>query len=138
VTPTNRNKKVKDKDLAFSEEDIIPYEKWLVAFKNNNSKRFSRGSLFLRQFYAPGFYEAYDMVATYSEKFLVEVLWFKEKRNCGYPYLYQNYPQLESLCTYCNAMFNHIEPIPCSKTNCFAEFCSKECVLNHYNIRHKK
>jgi hypothetical protein len=50
----------------------------------------------------------------------------------------QNYPQLESLCTYCKAKFNHIEPIPCSETNCFAEFCSKECGLNHYNIRHKK
>ena len=137
MTVSDRNSKAGKRYIAL-DEDAIPSEKWLVAFKSSRSKRFLRGTLFVRQFYAPGFYEAYDIVATYSEKFQVEIQWFKEKRNCGYTYLCRNYPELESICTYCNGMFNHIDPIPCPETTCLAELCSKECVINHSNIRHKK
>lgn len=138
MNANQRYRKIRDKELAFTEENIIPYENWLAAFKRSGSRSFLSKQTFLRQFSAPGFYEAYDTVATYSEKLQLEILWFKEKRNCGYPYNSHNYPQLESLCTYCNNLFNHIDPIPCSNINCFAEFCSKDCTVNHYNLRHKQ
>jgi hypothetical protein len=92
---------------------------------------------FVRQFYAPGFYEAYDIVATYAEKSNVNILWFKEKQNCSDNYINNNYPALESFCTYCNHKFNHIDPIPCIDDDCYAEFCSKECTMDHYKMKHK-
>ena len=64
-------------------------EKWLVAFRNPSSKRHPDGSVFVRQFYAPGYYEAYDTVMTHAEKSSLEVLWFREKRNCE-PFLNRN------------------------------------------------
>src|SRR6476620_6692193 len=109
----------------------VKSEKLLVAFKNPNSKKNPESSIFVRQFYAPGFYEAYDIVATHAEKLKLDILWFKEKRNCGYAYINNNYLQLESFCTYCNNKFNHIDPIPCIKEDCLAEFCSKECMMDH-------
>ncbi|MDW0282725.1 MAG: hypothetical protein QN720_09495, partial [Nitrososphaeraceae archaeon] len=90
-----------------------------------------------RQFYAPGFYEAYDIVATYSEKLQVEILWFQEKRNCGLPYSGGNYPDLESLCTYCNNFFNYQDPIPCPHAHCTADLCSRQCLKDHTSLKHK-
>lgn len=124
-------------EIAFREDEILPYEKWLVAFQNNFSPTILEDTVFLRQFFAPGFYEAYDMVATYAEKSQVEILWFLEKRECGIPYLNSEYPELESLCTYCNNFFNLHDPIPCPDPQCSAKFCSRNCLQAHIDIKHK-
>lgn len=123
------------KKVASDEE--IPSEKWLVAYRNPSSKRHPDGSVFVRQFYAPGYYEAYDTVLTHAEKMNLEVLWFREKRSCE-PFLNRNFPELEALCTYCNKKFNHSEPVPCADSACGAEFCSRECMAEHGRLRHKK
>jgi hypothetical protein len=123
-------------EIAFEEEQILPYEKWLVAFKNDFTGDHLDESMFLRQFYAPGFYEAYDMVATYAERSQVQVLWFQEKRNCGAPYINTNYPELESLCTYCNNFFNHGDYVPCRDCHCSARFCSRKCLDEHIDLKH--
>jgi hypothetical protein len=137
LSENRKQRKIQEKKPIASEDEILLSEKWLVAFQNPNSKKNTKSSISVRQFYAPGFYEAYDIVATYAEKLRVTILWFKEKRNCGYNYINNNYPQLESFCTYCNNKFNHIEPIPCIKEDCLAGFCSSECMLDHYKMRHK-
>jgi hypothetical protein len=49
-------------------DDEIPAEKWLVAYRNPISKKHPGGSIFMRQFYAQGYYEAYDTVLTHAEK----------------------------------------------------------------------
>jgi len=117
-------------------DDEIPAEKWLVAYRNPNSKKDPGGSVFMRQFYAPGYYEAYDMVLTQAEKMNLEVLWFREKRSCE-QFLNHNFPELESKCTYCNKKFNHFEPVPCINDRCDSEFCSKECMTEHCRLRHR-
>jgi hypothetical protein len=120
---------------SVASDDEIPAEKWLVAYRNPDSKRNPEGSVFMRQFYAPGYYEAFDMVLTYAEKMRLEVLWFREKRCCE-AFLNRNFPELESKCIYCNKKFNHTEPVPCVNDGCEAEFCSKECMLDHCKLRH--
>jgi hypothetical protein len=119
-----------------SSGDEIPAEKWLVAYRNPASKRHPGGSVFMRQFYAPGYYEAYDTVLTHAEKMSLEVLWFREKRSCE-PFLNRDFPELEAICTYCNKKFNHAEPVPCGHEGCGAEFCSRECMADHRAMRHK-
>ena len=47
------------RSLRSEEDEVLLPEKWLVAFKNPNSKKNPSTSIFVRQFYAPGFYEAY-------------------------------------------------------------------------------
>jgi hypothetical protein len=126
----------KSKDEAFQEEDSLPYEKWLAAFRNGPDSEMSEGYEFLRQFHATGFYEAYDVVATYAEKSQVEILWFMEKRECGYPFVNNNYPELESICTYCNGFFSYMDSIPCPSPGCSSEFCSKICLQDHVGFRH--
>jgi hypothetical protein len=116
--------------------DEIPAEKWLVAYRNTASKKHPGGSVFMRQFYAPGYYEAYDTVLTHAEKMNLEVLWFREKRSCE-PFLNRDFPELEAICTYCNKKFNHAEPVPCGHEGCGAEFCSRECMADHRAMRHK-
>ena len=86
------NKESND-EIAFKEDDILPYEKWLAAFRNGSSSEILEGHEFLRQFHATGFYEAYDIVASFAEKSQVEILWFLEKRECGHPYVNSNYPE---------------------------------------------
>lgn len=127
------------KRTAVADSDDVSLEKWLVAYRNPASKKHSAvgGSVFMRQFYAPGFYEAYDTVFTHAEKMNLEVLWFQEKRNCEH-FLNYNFPWLESLCTYCNKKFNHAEPVPCSYDDCSAEFCSRECMADHFKLRHHR
>lgn len=112
----------------------LPQEKWLVAYRNPSSKKGPEGSTFVRQFFAPGFYEAYDMVLTHAEKMNLEVLWFREKRNCG-PYMNRNYPELEALCTWCNRKFGS-DSVPCGHDSCDLEFCSRECMQEHRAHRH--
>jgi hypothetical protein len=50
-----------------------PGEKWLVAFRNPSSRSRPDSSL-VREFLAPGFYEAYDIVMTFAERTNFEVL----------------------------------------------------------------
>lgn len=116
-------------------DDELAFEKWLVAFRNPASKRHPDGSVFVRQFYAPGYYEAYDTVMTHAENMSLEVLWFREKRSCE-PFLNRNFPELESICTYCNKRFNHSDPIPCAVTECAGLFCSRECLVEHSKMKH--
>ena len=122
-------------DRKVATGDEMPPEKWLVALRNPASKKHPDGSVFVRQFYAPGYYEAYDTVMTHAEKMRLEVLWFREKRTCE-PFLNQNFPELESICTYCNRKFNHSEPIPCSVSECNSLFCSRECISEHIKMKH--
>ena len=121
------------KGVASDEE--LPLEKWLVAYRNPNSRRHPGGSVFMRQFYAPGYYEAYDLVLTHAEKMNLEVLWFREKRSCE-PFLNRDFPDLEAVCTYCNKKFNHSEPVPCAQDGCESEFCSRQCMAEHRAMRH--
>ena len=116
-------------------EDEQAFEKWLVAFRNPASKRHPDGSVIVRQFYAPGYYEAYDTVMTHAEKMSLEVLWFREKRSCE-PFLNRNFPDLESICTFCNKRYNHSEPIPCAVAECAGQFCSRECLAGHSEMKH--
>ncbi len=127
---------MKRQDRKEAADDEPAAEKWLAAFRNPASGRNPDGSVFLRQFYAPGYYEAYDTVVTHAEKLRLEVLWFREKRSCE-PFLNRNFPELESICTYCNKKFNHSEPIPCAHLQCSGEFCSRECLSEHSKIRHQ-
>ncbi len=117
-------------------DDDVPVEKWLVAYRNPESKKHLGGSVFIRQFHAAGYYEAYDTVLTYAENMNMEVMWFREKRACE-SLLNCDFPELESLCTYCNKKFNDLEPVPCKQEGCKAEFCSRECMADHIAMRHK-
>ena len=118
-----------------AEDGDLPAEKWLVAFRNPASKTRPEGSTFVREFYASGYYEAYDAVLTHAEKMNLEVLWFREKRNCG-QYMNRNYPGLESRCIYCNKKFLH-EPVPCASDTCESQFCSRSCMSEHAALKHR-
>ena len=115
-------------------KDELPLEKWLVAYRSPSSKRGQEGAKFVRQFFAPGFYEAYDIVLSHAEKMNLEVLWFREKRNCGH-YMNRNYPELEGLCTWCNRKFGQ-EPVPCAHGGCELVFCSRDCMNEHSYHKH--
>ena len=120
----------KDRKKVLENDEVLLPEKWLVRFRD------ARGTPFVRQFYAPGFYEAYDTVMGYAEKLFLEILWFKEKGNCGLEYLGRTFPQLESFCTYCNKRFNDTDPLQCAHINCSSEFCSRQCARNHQDLKH--
>ena len=126
---------MKDPKGVASSEDL-PTEKWLVAYRNPVSRKHPEGSVFMRQFYAAGYYEAFDTVLTHAEKMNLEVLWFREKRSCE-PFLNRDFAELEATCTYCNKKFNHSEPVPCRHIGCNSEFCSRECMTEHIVMRHK-
>ncbi|HEX9678929.1 hypothetical protein [Nitrososphaera sp.] len=118
-----------------AKEEDLPAEKWLAAFRNPSSDKRPEGSTLVRQFYAAGYYEAYDMVLTHAERMNLEVIWFREKHSCG-PYMNRNYPGLESRCTYCNKKFGH-EPVPCASDGCESEFCSRDCMDEHATLKHR-
>lgn len=130
-------KKIKKKSDNKFEKEIIPSEKWLVSFKNNNNRSSVNPRVLIRQFYAQGYYEAYDIIRTYAEKLALEIIWFKEKRNCSYYFISKKFPQLESICVYCNRIFNEMEPIPCLQENCNHIFCSMNCLDNHIRLIHR-
>jgi hypothetical protein len=115
------NKESND-EIAFKEDDILPYEKWLAAFRNGSSSKIL---------------EEHDIVVSFAEKSQVEILWFLEKRECGHPYVNSNYPELESLCTYCNGFFSYRDSIPCPYSQCSSIFCSKICLQDHIALKHK-
>ena len=128
-----KNKKILSKKL---EKEIIPSEKWLVSFKNNNKKS-TTPQLLIRQFYAQGYFEAYDIVRTFSEKLDLEIMWFKEKRVCSSLFINKTFPLLESICVYCNRKFNSNEPIPCINEQCIHIFCCINCMKKHYRLKHR-
>jgi hypothetical protein len=130
------NGRIGDRKKRVASDGDVPTEKWLVAYQNPASKRHPDGSFFIRQFYASGFYEAYDKVMTYAENMNLEVVWFHEKRSCE-QFINSDFPELESCCTYCNKKFNHIESVPCRHEGCDAEFCSRECFDDHLALRHR-
>jgi hypothetical protein len=112
-------------------------EKWIVAFIQPNTLR----KIYYRQFYAMGFYEAYDRVMTFMEKTNYQILWYKEKRNCGIYFTKKEIPFLEFVCTFCNNKFNNVEPIKCNfenKNTCTSEFCSFNCRQEHFYYVHIK
>jgi hypothetical protein len=112
-------------------------EKWIVSFiRLGNLKK-----IYYRQFFAAGFYEAYDMVMTFVEKTNYEILWYKEKRKCEAHFANKEIPNLEFVCTFCNNEFNNNEPIKCnfeSGTQCKSEFCSLHCRQEHFYLMHIK
>jgi len=127
----------KEKKNTFTkklEKEIISSEKWLVSFKHYNKNK-TRQPI-IRQFYAQGYFEAYDIVRTISEKLDLEIIWFKEKRNCSDLFINKTFPILESICVYCNRIFNSNEPIPCIQEKCIHIFCSLDCRNNHYRLKH--
>jgi hypothetical protein len=119
------------------EKEIIPSEKWLVSFKNHNNKESTTPQILIRQFYAQGYFEAYDIVRTFSEKVDLEIMWFKEKRICSSLFINKTFPLLESICVYCNRKFNSNEPIPCINEECIRIFCCINCMNKHYRLKHR-
>lgn len=106
--------------------DEFPNELWVVCFIRD-------GRRIYRQFYARGYYNAYDRVLRYAEKRRLSILWFKEKRYC-YD-IRHDYEQLEEFCVYCNAIFDETFAIECE--DCNAILCSKDCYHAHKRFRHK-
>ena len=112
-------------------------EKWIVAYIRSDALK----NIIYRQFYAAGFYEAYDRVMTFTEKTGYRILWYKEKRKCGLYFARKEIPFLEFVCTFCNNEFNDIEPIKCgfeNKNICISEFCSLNCKQEHFYYVHIK
>ncbi len=130
-------KNLKKKSADKYEKEIIPLEKWLASFKNNNNRERINPRVLIRQFYAQGYFEAYDIIRNYSEKLGLEIIWFKEKRNCSHYFISKKFPELESICVYCNRIFNESEPIPCVQENCLHIFCSLNCLEKHIILIHK-
>jgi len=130
-------KKNKNTSTTKIEKEIIPSEKWLVSFKNYNNNKSTTPQILIRQFYAQGYFEAYDIVRTFSEKLSLEIIWFKEKRNCSSLFINKTFPVLESICVYCNRKFNSNEPIPCKFEECIHIFCCISCMNNHYRLKHR-
>jgi hypothetical protein len=115
------------------EKNTIPYEKWIVSFSDS---RKSNIKISYREFFAQGYYEAYDMVMTYAEKQRVDIRWFKEKRNCGNTFSKYDIMELESFCSFCNKRFNLQDPVPCNHDYCSSIFCSRDCMNDHVMLLH--
>jgi hypothetical protein len=115
-------------------EPIAEY--WVMAFFKSNSEN----RPYYRQFTAAGFYEAFDIVMTFSEKTSCQILWYKEKRKCDSKFTALGIPLFENICTFCNKEFNNIEPIKSSyeknNSSCSSEFCSLECKQDHFYFKH--
>lgn len=126
-------KKEREVISGIDEKNTIPYEKWIVSFADG---RKSTIKISYREFYAQGYYEAYDTVMSYAKKQNLDVRWFKEKRNCGNKFSEYKITKLESFCTYCNRKFNHQDPVPCINSNCNSMFCSRNCMNDHIMLLH--
>ena len=118
---------------SIDEKNAIPYEKWIVSFADCRKNKIK---ISYREFFAQGFYEAYDTVMTYAEKQNLDIRWFKEKRNCGNTFSKYEITKLESFCTYCNRRFNHQDPVLCLHNNCNSMFCSRNCMNDHIMLLH--
>ena len=130
-------KRIKNKSSNNFEKEVLPSEKWLVSFNNHNTTRSIVPKPIIRQFYAQEYYEAYDIIRSYAEKLDLEIIWFKEKRNCSHLLSSKKFPQLESICVYCNRIFNEFDPIPCLQEDCTHIFCSRKCLESHIILRHR-
>jgi hypothetical protein len=117
------------------EHDLIPLVKWLVAFRNRNS-RGSTGSISIREFQCGGYYDAFERVQGYAEKTNTEVLWFEEKRSCCEPLSYSIQLPLGCFCTYCNIEHNTEDSIPCQDPHCNSILCSRKCYEHHVELKH--
>lgn len=129
----NREQREREVVSGVDEKNTIPYEKWIVSFSDS---RKSNIKISYREFFAQGFYEAYDMVMNYAEKQSVDIRWFKEKRNCGNTFSKYDILKLESFCTFCNKRFNHQDPVPCDHDDCRSIFCSRDCMNDHVMLLH--
>ena len=112
-------------------------ERWIVSFIKSDD--FNK--IYYRQFYAAGFYEAYDRVMTFMEKTNYKILWYKEKRKCDLYFKKKEILLLEYICTFCNRKYNNVEPIKCnfaSNVICTSEFCSFNCRQEHLYYVHIK
>ena len=127
-------KKERETPSSIDEENTTLCEKWIVSFADS---RKSKTKISFREFLAQGFYEAYDTVMTYAEKQDLDVLWFKEKRNCGNAFSQFEITKLESFCTYCNRGFNNQDPVICPQNDCNSVFCSRNCMNDHIMLLHK-
>jgi len=96
-------------------EPIVEY--WVIAFFKSHSKN----RAYYRQFTAAGFYEAFDIAMTFSEKTSCQILWYKEKRKCDSKFTELGIPLLESICT---------------DFSCKSEFCSLDCKQDHFYFKH--
>ena len=119
------------------ERDELAFEKWVIMVKDYEKQQKKDPKIFIRQFMAQGYYEAYDIARSYAERSKLEIVWFKEKRLC--PEYYSKYfPWLEYFCTYCNRKFNDKDPLTCNIKGCQAILCSKNCINNHIQLKHKE
>ena len=119
------------------DHDMVPMEKWLVAFRNTSSRRLT-GSIHIREFQCGGYYDALDRVQGYAEKTDNEVLWFKEKRSCDESLAYSIQLPLGCFCTYCNFEHNTEDSIPCQELHCNSILCSRKCFEYHVQLKHMK
>jgi hypothetical protein len=125
-------------DFILSDDhDLIPMTKWLVAFRNRNSRE-SAGAFWIREFQCGGYYDAFERVQAYAENTNSEVLWIKEKRACDEPLAYSIQLPLGYFCTYCNAEHNTEDSIPCQELHCNSTMCSRKCFEHHVHLKHMK
>ena len=117
------------------DHELIPMVKWLVAFRNRNSRRFT-GIISIREFQCGGYYDAFERVQAYAEKTNSEVLCFKEKKACDEPFTYSIQLPLGWFCTYCNVEHNTEDSIPCQEIHCNSILCSRKCYENHVELKH--
>jgi hypothetical protein len=114
--------------------DYLPLEKWIVLLRDNyNIKQYPR--VFFRMFLAKDYYDAYDIVRSYSERSNLEIIWFKEKRECP-EYHLMTFAFIEFFCTYCNRKFNDNHHLKCDLDECNAIFCSSICRMDHIKLKH--
>ena len=138
INNNNNNNYYKSKEFIKYEKLENPLEeKWIVSFiKSDNFNK-----IYYRQFYATGFYEAYDRVMTFMEKTNYKILWYKEERKCDIYFKKKEILSLEYICTFCNRKYNNLEPIKCNFGNnviCTSEFCSFNCRQEHLYYVHIK
>jgi len=142
---TDNNNNNNNNNSYYKSEEFTKYEKlenpleekWIVSFiKPDNFNK-----IYYRQFFAAGFYEAFDRVMTFMEKTNYKILWYKEKRKCDLYFKKKEILPLEYICTFCNRKYNNLEPIKCNFGNnviCTSEFCSFNCRQEHLYYVHIK
>lgn len=114
--------------------DFLPLEKWIVLLRYSGGLR-KHPRVFFRQFLAKDYYQAYDIVRSYSDRSNFEIVWFKEKRECP-EYYSRALHFLEFHCTYCNREFNNDYQLNCNIDKCQAIFCSDICIKEHIRLKH--
>lgn len=121
--------------LLSDDHSLIPFVKWLVAFRNRNFDG-STSIISVREFQCGGYYDAFERVQDFAEKTNAEVLWFKEKRECDESFAYSIQLPLGCFCTYCNVEHNTEDSIPCQVLHCNSILCSRKCHEHHTLLKH--